>query len=89
MGALLVLSLAFNVGLIVILLVHGGRAVNRRDAFELAAAIDFALWQLPHLESRAFLRMLRACPDEDIERDFPAWAAYRDSYIAAALDTAA
>lgn len=88
MGALLILSLVANFGLGVVLLVRGTGAADRVDAAELAAAIDFALDVLTHLESRAFLRLLRTGQHISIVARFPAWPDYRDRHMATSLDLA-
>lgn len=88
MGMLLILSLAGNFALGVVLLVRGGRAEDRVDGAELAAAIDFALDVLNHLESRAFLRLLRTGQTKAIAARFLAWPDYRDRHMATSLDLA-
>lgn len=88
MGMLLILSLASNFALVIILLVRGSHADDRVDGAELAAAIDFALDVLTHLESRAFLRLLRTGQRKDLLARFPAWPDYRDRHMATSLDLA-
>lgn len=88
MGMLLILSLSANFALGVVLLVRAGGAESRVDGAELAAAIDFALDVLTHLESRAFLRLLRTGQTKAIATRFPAWPDYRDRHMATSLDLA-
>ena len=86
MGTLLILSLAGNFVLGILLLVRIVRGNDRCDAAELAAAIDFALDILTHLEGRSFLRLLRNGRAREIADRFPGWRDYRDRHIAANLD---